>query len=148
MRIGAGEHGGLLIELPTRADAARHRGHQVGQLDALHVRGMQPACGQLGNQRFDATFSYLGNVDQAPRAPRRMIGYRGRIHQYQTLEALQLSSNDLEGEIAAKRETNQGKARRHVREQLLGHPSQRIVFAKSKYAALIVSLDRGNLRSV
>jgi hypothetical protein len=30
MRIGARKHGGLLIELPTRSDAERHRRHQVG----------------------------------------------------------------------------------------------------------------------
>src|SRR5512141_1372225 len=106
--------------------------------------GMQPACGQLGNQRFNTTFSDLGNVGQAPRAPRRVIGYRGRIHQYETLNALQLPSNNLEGEIAAERESNQREARWRLCEQLLRHPSQRIMVAEGEHGALVVGLERGD----
>jgi hypothetical protein len=40
MRVRSRQHGHLLIELSARADAARHLGHQVGELDALYVRRM------------------------------------------------------------------------------------------------------------
>src|SRR6266576_4032732 len=148
MRVGTRQHRGLLIELPTPADAARHRINQVGQLDTLYVRGRQPACRQLGNKRFYATFSYLGNVGQAPGAPRRVIGYRGRVYQYETLKTLQLLSHDLEGEIATERESNQREARGRLGEQLLRHRSQRIMVAEGKRAALVVGLERSDLRSV
>src|SRR5437762_1561200 len=109
---------------------------------------MKPACGQLGYQRLDAAFSYLGDVGQATRAPRGVIGCRARIHQYQTLETRQLASNDLEREITTERETNQRKARGHLCQQLLRHPSQRIVVAEGKHGAVVVGLERGDLRSV
>jgi len=79
MRIGACEHGGLLIELPARADAARHLGHQAGQLGSLRVRRMQPACRQLGNQRLDAAFSDLGDVDVAACAPGNAASLRALL---------------------------------------------------------------------
>src|SRR5439155_10904351 len=109
---------------------------------------MQPSGRQLGNQRLDTAFSHLGDVGVATCAPRRVIGYRGRVHQYQTLEALQLPSNELERDIATERETDQREARRRICEQLFGHSSQRIVVAEGEHLALVVGLKRGDLRSV
>src|ERR1700686_2269186 len=112
------------------------------------MRWMQPSCGQLGNQRLDTAFSHFGDVGETACAARWVIGYRPRIHQYQTLEALQLPSNDLEGEIATERETYQREARRRICEQLFRHGPQRIVVAESEHSAFVVGLERGNLRSV
>ena len=109
---------------------------------------MQPACRQLGNQRLDTAFSHLGDIGVAACTPRWVIGYRCRIDQYQTLKALQLPSNDLEGEIAAEREPDQREVRGRICEQHFRHPSQRIVVAECKHRAPVVSLERGDLRSV
>jgi hypothetical protein len=131
------------FELALGADAPGHASHQIAQ--ARSMRRVHPARGQLGDESIDAAGLHLRNVVEATLSPGLRIGNRARIQQHQTFDALTLSTDHLECDIAAKRKADQREPSRRMLEQFDGHPTERGVIAKREHAAVMRRTQRIDL---